>query len=588
MRASGPASAPRRRSVGEGGRDRPATCDLGALADRPCAQRTAPARGSGRSAKTEYTGSSSPQDSAFRHGAGGGGCDALARAPSLRGTASRPPRRPRRGCSCTASAPRSISESGSSSASNGASTKSAMLARVAAARTADAEPHPQEVARAERVGHRAQAVVALQAAAELGADAVEVDLDVVVDRDHLRRLELEEARGVRDRRARTGSCTSRARAARRAPRRAASRRSGRCTCCGSSRRRARRAASSTRKPRLCRVRCVLPARDCPGRRPARPASRRRSGAGVPRACSGGATRQPDSPPASSAGAAPSPSAGASPSARGLGLGGLLASMSSIVVGWRIVARTVSGSVAHSTPDGRGDVAELDRVAGAQAGDVDRDDVRHVAGQRRDLDLVHRLLQDAAVVDHAGRLALDVHGDGRRDLLRHGDREQVEVRQPVADQVELEVLEDRRRRRRLARDGHLQDRVASGLARQRLAQGRDVDLERIGLAAAAVQDPGNESLAAHGARGGGSAGLAGLDLERGLGHGGAKDRPRSRFLRRCRRLRSVARGSGYGSRKERRRGSRRAPPSRGETRATDTAEVRLAPRIRSREVGILCV
>ena len=67
-------------------------------------------------------------------------------------------------------------------------------ARVAAARPADAAAHAQEVGRAERVGHRAQAVVALQAAAGLGADAVELQLDVVVHDDHVGRLELVEAR----------------------------------------------------------------------------------------------------------------------------------------------------------------------------------------------------------------------------------------------------------------------------------------------------------------------------------------------------------------------------------------------------------
>ena len=178
--------------------------------------------------------------------------------------------------------------------------------------------------------------------------------------------------------------------------------------------------------------------------------------------------------------------------------------------------TVSGSDLNSTPSGS-EMSET-RIAlpATRIADVDDDLARQVGGQRLDLELMRRLLQHAAVLD-ALRLALEPHVDARHDQLGHRDLEQVDVDQAVADGVELVVLEHGVRVALAARHLQLQHRVAAGLARQRLAQRRHVDLEGDRLGTAAVQDPGDQTGLAQVAHMLGLAGVAGFENE-GIGHG----------------------------------------------------------------------
>ena len=92
-------------------------------------------------------------------------------------------------------------------------------------------------------------------------------------------------------------------------------------------------------------------------------------------------------------------------------------------------------------------------------------------QAEDGDLVGRLLEHAAVELDAARLADQVDRRACLDRLVEPDREQVDVRDAIADRVELELLEDRGDRGLLARDLHVEHRVASRLAGQRLPQHR---------------------------------------------------------------------------------------------------------------------
>ena len=74
--------------------------------------------------------------------------------------------------------------------------------RVAATGTADAHPEPQELLRAEALSDRAKPVVAGKAAAEPSLEASGLEVDVVVDDEHLLRRQLVVRRGRLDRRAR--------------------------------------------------------------------------------------------------------------------------------------------------------------------------------------------------------------------------------------------------------------------------------------------------------------------------------------------------------------------------------------------------
>src|SRR5262245_57005297 len=143
--------------------------------------------------------------------------------------------------------------------------------------------------------------------------------------------------------------------------------------------------SSTRKPRLCRVRSYC-----------RP--------GLPRPTTSASSEPPPErrrSPTSAAGWLLGPGLAAAGVLRrcGLALGRLLALGQGLALlrglgldvlhRGRLEDRGENGlGVGRPLDAGRrGEVAELDRAARAQAGDVDGDGVRDVAGQRRDLDLV---------------------------------------------------------------------------------------------------------------------------------------------------------------------------------------------------------
>ena len=99
----------------------------------------------------------------------------------------------------------------------------------------------------------------------------------------------------------------------------------------------------------------------------------------------------------------------------------------------------------------------------EAGDVVLDRGRHLHRQRLDAQLVERLAEHAAL-DDARRLADQLQADRRLDRLVEPHLVQVEVGDPAANGVLLELLDDRRVRRLLALDDDVEDRVQAGLRR----------------------------------------------------------------------------------------------------------------------------
>ena len=92
--------------------------------------------------------------------------------------------------------------------------------------------------------------------------------------------------------------------------------------------------------------------------------------------------------------------------------------------------------------GRGDLGQVHGRGDLHSGDVDRDEVGDVGGERLDVELVRDLLHHAALLDAGGLLgALDVDGDRRLDLLVEAHLEEVDVHDLAADRVELLVLDD---------------------------------------------------------------------------------------------------------------------------------------------------
>ena len=138
---------------------------------------------------------------------------------------------------------------------------------------------------------------------------------------------------------------------------------------------------------------------------------------------------------------------------------------------------------------------MNRVSNAQFGDVDNDLSRHRARQSNHEDLVQRMLDHAAVELDAVGLADQMHWHGGGNLLGHRDGNQVDVRDTIADTVDLHRLENRVDGLVLTIDHEREDRVATGLAHHRGAQLDALDLEWHRLAALTVQHTRNHVLLA---------------------------------------------------------------------------------------------
>ena len=150
-----------------------------------------------------------------------------------------------------------------------------------------------------------------------------------------------------------------------------------------------------------------------------------------------------------------------------------------------------------------------------------DDVGKVVGEREHVDLA-RLLAEHAALGDAGRLlgADEVEHGGGVDRLAHVDAQQVDVDRLAAHRVVLDVLDDHRGGL-AAVDGEVEDRAR---VRERRAQDARVDREGLRLVAAAVDDAGDETLAAQPAGGARPLDGAGGDLECGVlrtCHGGRR-------------------------------------------------------------------
>jgi hypothetical protein len=148
---------------------------------------------------------------------------------------------------------------------------------------------------------------------------------------------------------------------------------------------------------------------------------------------------------------------------------------------------------------------VDDVADAEIGDVDRQLDRDVGRLAADLDRPHDGVQLTAVDDAlvlAGELERHLGGD----QLGRVDREQVDVADLAADDVELVLAEQRRdlAGRAVTFDGHLDHGVLLADRVERALERLDVDDDRhrvdATLGGGAVQDAGHEPAGAEHAGG----------------------------------------------------------------------------------------
>ena len=142
---------------------------------------------------------------------------------------------------------------------------------------------------------------------------------------------------------------------------------------------------------------------------------------------------------------------------------------------------------------RRNVGEAEHVAHLHVRDVDLDVLRHVSGQRFDVELARDEREHAAGL-HAGRLADELDDDRRVDRLVEANLAQVDVRDRAADRILLVLGENRRMHGRLALDHDVEDRVEprrAGHDRAKLPLGND-DRARVTLP---VQNAGDEALRA---------------------------------------------------------------------------------------------
>src|SRR3954469_22211377 len=135
---------------------------------------------------------------------------------------------------------------------------------------------------------------------------------------------------------------------------------------------------------------------------------------------------------------------------------------------------------------RREVDETQRIADGHAADIEIDVLRHFHRERLHADLTLNLRKDAAFL-RAGRLADQLNRDGRLDGLVEADFLEIDVRDVAANRILLVVLEDRRVRRLLPLEHHVQDGVQPALPRQNTTEVALRNADRVWLLAAAVQD-----------------------------------------------------------------------------------------------------
>jgi hypothetical protein len=133
------------------------------------------------------------------------------------------------------------------------------------------------------------------------------------------------------------------------------------------------------------------------------------------------------------------------------------------------------------------IAHADTLMQHQLADVDFDVLGDVTRQAFDLDLTMDVLEDAALLLHAGRFALghDRHRDAQR--LVHRDAIEVGVQNLVRDRVELVVLHEDARVAR-AREPQRDQRIRARFRVQDFPERLRLDGNRRGFGLSRSRDP----------------------------------------------------------------------------------------------------
>ena len=118
---------------------------------------------------------------------------------------------------------------------------------------------------------------------------------------------------------------------------------------------------------------------------------------------------------------------------------------------------LSGSSVNVTPVGAAMSESRTDWPISRRADVDADEVDEVGRERLDVHLVDGLVERAAHV-HALGVALEVDRDHGLDLLVEPDLVKVDVDDPAAHRVELEILDQHRPALAVAVERDVEDRV----------------------------------------------------------------------------------------------------------------------------------
>ncbi len=125
--------------------------------------------------------------------------------------------------------------------------------------------------------------------------------------------------------------------------------------------------------------------------------------------------------------------------------------------------------------------------------------RDVRRQALDLNLAKHLIQDAAVVLHAGRNSQQLHANAYLEQLVERNALHVDVDQLFLDRLALRV-HDHRLGRRNALNLHIENRVVAGLGVEDPRNLLGIDFDRNGILTRPIQYGRNLSRNAHAARG----------------------------------------------------------------------------------------
>src|SRR5437879_8581846 len=142
------------------------------------------------------------------------------------------------------------------------------------------------------------------------------------------------------------------------------------------------------------------------------------------------------------------------------------------------------------------VRHAQHLAEYQSGALGVDVARDIAGQALDFDLAQHLLQNAALLFHARRFALEDDRNQDLELLVHGNTFEVDVQQRAFDRFVLPI--DDHSLAALAIQGQIENSVVTSLGVENAGHLPRIHADRHRVLAGAVDHRGNLSAAAHSA------------------------------------------------------------------------------------------